>query len=43
MNAPFIGFYFANIAIVQPKLRVSQPDDVYEQKADGQAEQITRA
>jgi hypothetical protein len=33
------GFYFSNIAI-QPKLKVSQPGDIYEQEADRFAEQV---
>jgi hypothetical protein len=35
-----IGFNFAKIGILQPKLIVSQPGDEYEQEADRVAEQI---
>ena len=34
------GFDFAEIAI-EPKLKISQPGDAYEQQADSVAEQIT--
>jgi hypothetical protein len=35
------GFDFAKISILQPKLKVNQPQDVYEQEADRAAELIT--
>jgi hypothetical protein len=35
-------FDFAKIGILQPKLKVSQPNDVYEQEADRVAEQVMR-
>jgi hypothetical protein len=34
------GFDFAKIDILQPKLKVSQPGDTYEQEADRVAEQV---
>lgn len=37
-----VGFDFAKIGILQPKLKVSQPNDVYEQEADKVAEQVMR-
>jgi hypothetical protein len=36
------GFDFAKIGIVQPKLKVSQPGDEYEQEADRIAERVMR-
>jgi hypothetical protein len=36
------GFDFAKIGIVQPKLKVSQPGDEFEQEADRVAEQVMR-
>lgn len=36
-----IGFNFANIGI-QPKLKISQPNDAYEQEADRVAERVMR-
>src|SRR5215213_11389890 len=33
-----IGFNFAKIGIIQPKLMVSKPGDVYEQEADRAAD-----
>jgi hypothetical protein len=36
------GFNFANIGILQPKLKISQPGDNYEQEADRVAEQVMR-
>ena len=38
-----IGFDFANTGILQPKLKVSQPNDVHEQEADRIAEQVMKA
>ena len=35
------GFDFANVGVIQPKLKVSQPNDAYEQEADRMAEQVT--
>ena len=41
--APFnTGFDFEEIGILQPKLSVSQPGDIYEQEADVIAEQVMR-
>jgi hypothetical protein len=37
-----VGFDFAKIGILQPKLKVSQPGDAYEQEADKIAEQVVR-
>ena len=36
------GFDFSKIGIIQPKLKISQPGDVYEQEADRVAEQVMR-
>lgn len=36
------GFDFATIGILQPKLKVSQPNDPYEQEADRVAEEVMR-
>jgi hypothetical protein len=36
------GFDFAKIGIIQPKLRVSQPNDPYEEEANGVADQVMR-
>ena len=37
-----MGFDFARIGILQPKLKVSQPNDAYEQEADTVAERVMR-
>jgi hypothetical protein len=37
-----VGFNFAKIGILQPKLKVSQPGDEYEQEADRVAEQVMK-
>ena len=37
-----VPFNFAKIGILQPKLKVSQPGDAYEQEADRVAEQVMR-
>jgi hypothetical protein len=37
------GFNYAKISILQPKLKVSQPGDEYEQEADRIAEQVMRS
>jgi hypothetical protein len=42
INSDKVGFDFAKIGILQPKLKVSQPNDVYEQEADRVAEQVMR-
>jgi hypothetical protein len=36
------GFDFAKIGILQPKLKISQPGDAYEQEADKVADQVMR-
>lgn len=36
------GFDFVKIGIIQPKLKISQPDDAYEQEADKVADQVMR-
>ena len=42
INSDKVGFDFAKTGIIQPKLRVSQPKDVFEQEADKVAEQVMR-
>jgi outer membrane protein OmpA-like peptidoglycan-associated protein len=42
MRSKGAEFDFAKIGIIQPKLKVSQPGDVYEQEADRVAEQVMR-
>jgi hypothetical protein len=41
-NNPARGFDFEKIGILQPKLKVSQPGDEYEQEADKVAEKVMR-
>ena len=36
------GFEYPNINILQPKLKISQPGDAYEQEADKVADQLIR-
>jgi hypothetical protein len=36
------GFDFSKIGIIQPKLKISQPGDVYEQEADRVAEEVMK-
>jgi hypothetical protein len=36
------GFEFAKIGMLQPKLKISQPGDAYEQEADKVADQVMR-
>jgi hypothetical protein len=36
------GFEFSKINIIQPKLKISQPEDIYEQEADRVAEKVMR-
>jgi hypothetical protein len=40
LTSELAGFEFENIRI-QPKLKISQPNDIYEQEADRVAEQVT--
>ena len=42
MRSKSKGLDFSKIGVLQPKLRVSQPNDVYEQEADKVAEQVMR-
>jgi hypothetical protein len=42
IRANNVGFDFAKIGILQPKLKVSQSGDKYEQEADKVAEQVVR-